>query len=167
MDNTFGISSSWLVLSIAAKRNCCVKAPPIPNKKLAKENNSNNAIFVDKTAKSAAEKRQLNPVKTANFLPLERAITAAGIEPAATPRIIKLIGKVASDGFVVSSLDSKPPINTIMGAEHITNGCAIKSKLIFRGKLNFLVSKRAEITISTEISKITAIINQNPLLKLF
>jgi hypothetical protein len=128
-------------------------------------NNSNKANLVAVTANKAATNRQLNPENTANFLPLALAIIAAGIEPAATPKIIKLIGKVASEELLVSSLDNKPPIKTIMGAEHMTKGCAINSKLIFRGKLNFFVSKMAEITIKIMINKIIAIASQNPSLE--
>ena len=75
-----------------------MKALPIPNKKLAKLNNSNKASLVDEMANNEAINRQLNPVNAANFLPLVLAIIAAGIEPAATPKIIKLIGSVARGG---------------------------------------------------------------------
>lgn len=90
---------------------------------------------------------------------------AAGIEPAATPRIIKVIGNVANDLLVVSSLDNKPPIKTIMGAEHVTKGCVIKSKLTLSGKLNLFVRKMADTTITVKTKKIVAIASQIPLPK--
>ena len=121
----------------------------------------------NKMANKVAISKQLKPVNTANFLPFNFAIIAAGIEPAATPKIINVMGSVARDLLGESSLDNSPPIKTIIGAEHITRGCAMNSKLIFLGKLNCLVRKSAEITISTITIKMVIIINQIPLLILF
>ena len=108
IDNVLGISSLFLVLSIAENRNCCVKEPPKPNKKLARENRSNRANLVAEIASKPAIKRQPIPVNAANLRPFFLAIIAAGIEPAATPNIIKLIGNVANEGLVVNSFANMP-----------------------------------------------------------
>lgn len=165
MDKILGILSSLSTLSIAANLSCCVKEPPMPNKKLAMEKSKNEDDFVAKKAIIDAIKRQIKPENTAVFLPWNFAIMAAGIEPAATPRIIKVIGNVANDLLVVSSLDNKPPIKTIMGAEHVTKGCVIKSKLTLSGKLNLFVRKMADTTITVKTKKIVAIASQIPLPK--
>jgi hypothetical protein len=73
------------------------------------------------------------------------AIIAAGIEPAAIPKIIKVIGKVAKEGSLAISLDNIPPMKTMMGPDKPANGCAMKSSQIFLGKAYILESTSAEI----------------------
>ena len=130
----------------------------MPKIKLDKVNNSKWATFIAIMAKKDAINKLPNPVKTANFRPLLLAMIDAGIEPAATPKIINVIGSVAKDGLSVISLATIPPINTIIGAEHIIRGCAINNRLMFGGKLNLRVKNKAVIIIST---KVRAIININ------
>jgi len=61
---------------------------------------------------------------------------AAGIEPAATPRIIKVIGSVAREGSSAILLDNIPPIKTMIGEADITSGCEINNNQIFLGRVN-------------------------------